>query len=134
MFISEPNFYYHLAFSTIPFTFVVILGFLTVYPMVKKEDARKRVRKVLVGYYGEGVALGSLGLLVYKYVFHQITPLYVSLAVALSVVTVTAILGFMHASISFDFFNNPHKLETKRVVTGMMISVTGIVLAVILFL
>jgi hypothetical protein len=102
--------------------------------MVKKEDARKRVRKVLVGYYGEGVALGSLGLLVYKYVFHQITPLYVSLAVALSVVTVTAILGFMHASISFDFFNNPHKLETKRVVTGMMISVTGIVLAVILFL
>jgi hypothetical protein len=40
----------------------------------------------------------------------------------------------MYASISFDFFNNPHKLETKRVVTDMMISAMGIVLAVILFL
>jgi len=48
--------------------------------------------------------------------------------------TVTAILGFMYAGITPDFFNNPHKLETKRVVVGMMISVTGIVLAVILFL
>jgi len=48
--------------------------------------------------------------------------------------TVTAILGFMYAGITLDFFNNPHKLETKRVVAGMMISVTGIVLAVILFL
>jgi len=134
MFISEPNFYYHLAFSTIPFMFAVILGFLTVYPKVKKEDAKRRVRKVIIGYYGEGVALGSLGLLVYKYVFHQIAPLYVSLAVALSVMTVTAVLGFMYAGISFDFFNNPHKLETKRVVAGMMISVMGIVLAVILFL
>jgi hypothetical protein len=134
MFISDPNFYYHLAFNTIPFTFAVILGFLTVYPMVKKEDVKRRVRKVIVGYYGEGVALGSLGLLVYKYVFHQTAPLYVSLAVALSVITVTAVLGFMYAGISFDFFKNPHKLETKRVVAGMMISVTGIVLAVILFL
>jgi len=134
MFISDPNFYYYLAFNTIPFTFAVILGFLTVYPMVKKEDAKKRVRKVIIGYYGIGVALGSLGLLVYKYVFHQIAPLYVSLAVALSVMTVTAVLGFMYAGITPDFFNNPHKLETKRVVAGMMISVTGIVLAVILFL
>lgn len=134
MFISEPNFYYYLAFNIIPFTFAVILGFLTVYPMVKKEDARKRVGKVIIGYYGEGVALGSLGLLVYKYVFHQITPLYVSLAVALSVITVTAVLGLMYAGITPDFFKNPHKLETKRVVTGMMISVTGIMLAVILFL
>jgi len=134
MFISEPNFYYHLAFSTIPFMFAVILGFLTVYPMVKKEDAKKRVRKVIIGYYGEGVALGSLGLLVYKYVFHQIAPLYVSLAVALSVMTVTAILGFMYAGVTLEFFNNPHKLETKRIVAGMMISVTGIALAVVLFL
>jgi hypothetical protein len=54
MLISEPNFYYYLAFNTIPFTFAVILGFLTVYPMVKKEDARKRVGKVIIGYYGEG--------------------------------------------------------------------------------
>ena len=134
MFISDPNFYYHLAFNTIPFTFAVILGFLTVYPMVKKEDTKRRVRKVIIGYYGEGVALGSLGLLVYKYVFHQTAPLYVSLAVALSVMAVTAVLGFMYAGISFDFFDNPHKLETKRVVVGMMISVTGIMLAVILFL
>jgi phosphoglycerol transferase MdoB-like AlkP superfamily enzyme len=134
MFISEPNFYYYLAFSTIPFTFAVILGLFTVYPMVKKEDAKKRVRKVIIGYYSEVVALGSLGLLVYKYVFHQITPLYISLAVALSVITLTAILGFMYAGVSFDFFNNPHKLETKRVVVGMIISVMGIVLAVILFL
>jgi hypothetical protein len=134
MFISDPNFYYHLAFNTIPFTFAVILGFLTVYPTVKKEDAKKKVRKVIIGYYGEGVALGSLGLLVYEYVFHQTAPLYVSLAVALSVMTVTAVLGFMYAGIGFDFFNNPHKLETKRVVAGMMISVTGIMLAVILFL
>jgi len=134
MFISEPNFYYHLAFSTIPFMFAVILGFLTVYPKVKKEDAKRRVRKVIIGYYGEGVALGSLGLLVYKYVFHQIAPLYVSLAVALSVMTVTAILGFMYAGVTLEFFNNPHKLETKRVVAGMMISAMGIALAVILFL
>ncbi|MFP3234397.1 MAG: hypothetical protein RXR08_12235 [Sulfolobaceae archaeon] len=134
MFISDPDFYYYLAFNTIPFTFAVILGFFTVYPMVKKEDAKKRVRKVLVGYYSEGVALGSLGLLVYKFVFNQIAPLYISLAVALSVITVTAVLGFTYAGISFDFFNNPHKLEMKRVVTGMMISATGIVLAVILFL
>jgi predicted membrane protein len=48
MFINEPNFYYYLAFNTIPFTFAVILGFLTVYPMVKKEDAKKRVRKVII--------------------------------------------------------------------------------------
>ncbi len=102
--------------------------------MVKKEEAKRRVRKVLVGYYGKGVALGYLGFLVYKYVFHQIAPFYISLVVALSVITVTAILGFMYASISFDFFNNPHKLETKRVVTDMMISAMGIVLAVILFL
>jgi len=134
MFISEPNFYYYLAFNTIPFTFVVILGFLTVYPMVKKEDTKRRVRKVIIGYYGEGVALGSLGLLVYKYVFHQIAPLCVSLAVALSVIAVTAILGFMYAGVTLEFFNNPHKLETKRVVAGMMISVIDVVLAVILFL
>ncbi|MFP3202092.1 MAG: hypothetical protein RXR43_07585 [Sulfolobus sp.] len=95
---------------------------------------KKRVRKVIIGYYSEVVALGSLGLLVYKYVFHQITPLYISLAVALSVITLTAILGFMYAGVSFDFFNNPHKLETKRFVVGMIISVMGIVLAVILFL
>jgi hypothetical protein len=92
MFISDPNFYYHLAFNTIPFTFAVILGFLTVYPMIKKDDTKKKVRKVIIGYYGEGVALGSLGLLVYEYVFHQTAPLYVSLAVALSVISVTAIL------------------------------------------
>jgi hypothetical protein len=48
--------------------------------------------------------------------------------------TVTAVLGFMYAGISFDFFNNPHKLETKRVAAGMMISAMGIALAVILFL
>lgn len=48
--------------------------------------------------------------------------------------TVTAVLGFMYAGISFDFFNNPHKLETKRVAAGMMISVIGVVLAVILLL
>jgi hypothetical protein len=82
----------------------------------------------------QGVALGSLGLLVYKYVFHRIAPLYVSLAVALSVITVTAILGFMYAGVTLEFFNNPHKLETKRVVAGVMISLTGIALAVILFL
>ena len=134
MFISEPNFYYYLAFSTIPFTFAVILVLFTVYPMVKKEDTKRRVRKVIIGYYGEGVALGSLGLLVYKYVFHQIAPLCVSLAVALSVIAVTAILGFMYAGVTLEFFNNPHKLETKRVVAGMMISVIDVVLAVILFL
>jgi hypothetical protein len=102
--------------------------------MVKKEDTKRRVRKVIIGYYGEGVALGSLGLLVYKYVFHQIAPLCVSLAVALSVIAVTAILGFMYAGVTLEFFNNPHKLETKRVVAGMMISVIDVVLAVILFL
>ena len=134
MFISEPNFYSYLAFSTIPFTFAVILGFFTIYRMVKKEEVKKRAKKVIIGYYGEGVALGSLGLLVYKYVFHQIAPLYVSLAVALSVMTVTAVLGFMYAGITPDFFNNPHKLETKRVAVGMMISAMGIVLATILFL
>jgi threonine/homoserine efflux transporter RhtA len=48
MFISELNFYYYLAFNTIPFTFAVILGFLTVYPTVKKEDAKRRVRKVII--------------------------------------------------------------------------------------
>ncbi|MEM1625847.1 MAG: hypothetical protein QXV69_00930 [Sulfolobaceae archaeon] len=134
MFISNPNFYYYLAFSTIPFTFAVILGLLTVYPMIKKEDVKKRLSKFIIGYYGELVTLSSLGLLVYKYVFHQIAPLYISLAVALSVMTLTAILGFMYAGISPDFFSNPHKLETKRVAIGMVISVTGIVLAVVLFL
>jgi hypothetical protein len=48
--------------------------------------------------------------------------------------TVTAILGFMYAGVTLEFFNNPHKLETKRIVAGMMISVTGIALAVVLFL
>lgn len=41
MFISEPNFYYYLAFSTIPFMFAVILGFFNIYPMVKKGGSEK---------------------------------------------------------------------------------------------
>jgi hypothetical protein len=54
--------------------------------------------------------------------------------VALSVTSVTAILGFVYAGITPEFFNNPHKLEAKRVAIGMMIPLTGMVLAVILFL
>jgi len=134
MFITDPNFYYCLACSAITLPLAVILGLLTIYPMVKKEDAKRRVRKVIIGYYDEGVALGSLGLLVYKYVFHEVAPLYISLAVALSVIALTAILGFMYAGIGIEFFNNPHKLETKRVAIGMIISMTGIILAVVLFL
>jgi hypothetical protein len=89
---------------------------------------------VIIGYYGEVVALRFLGLLINKYVFHQIAPLYISLAVVLSVTSVTAILGFVYAGVTPEFFNNPHKLEAKRVAVGMMISLTGMVLAVILFL
>jgi hypothetical protein len=105
-----------------------------IYLFQSNEFSQKmKVGKVVIGYYGEVVALGSLGLLVYKYVFHLIVRLYTSLAVALSVISVTAILGFMYADITPEFFNNPHKLEAKRVAVGMMISLTGMVMAVILF-
>jgi len=134
MFIDDSTFYYWLVFDSLINYISDTIVFVPIYSKLRQENYKRNLRIVALGWYGTNTLLGIFGLLIYKYFYHQIAPLYILLWITLSTIAFFAILGFMYAGISFDFFNNPHKLETKRVVDGMIISVMGIVLAAILFL
>jgi|GEM_PF-1184323 len=134
MFIDDSTFYYWLVFDSLINYISDTIVFVPIYSKLRLENYKRNLRIVALGWYGTNTLLGIFGLLIYKYFYHQIVPLYILLWITLSTIAFFAILGFMYAGISFDFFNNPHKLETKRVVDGMIISVMGIVLAAILFL
>jgi hypothetical protein len=134
MFIDDSTFYYWLVFKSLINYISDTIVFVPIYSKLRQENYKRNLRIVALGWYGTNTLLGIFGLLIYKYFYHQIVPLYIILWITLSTIAFFAILGFMYAGISFDFFNNPHKLETKRVVDGMIISVMGIVLAAILFL
>jgi len=134
MFIDDSTFYYWLVFDSLINYISDTIVFVPIYSKLRQENNKRNLRIVALGWYGTNTLLGIFGLLIYKYFYHQIVPLYILLWITLSTIAFFAILGFMYAGISFDFFNNPHKLETKRVVDGMIISVMGIVLAAILFL
>ena len=134
VFIDDPTFYYWLVFGSLINYISGTIVFVPMYFKLIQEKYQRNLRIVALGWYGMNTLLGIFGLLIYKYFYHQVVPLYLLIWITLSTIAFFAILGFMYAGITPDFFNNPHKLETKRVVVGMIISVMGIVLAVILFL
>lgn len=134
MFIDDPTFYYWLVLQSLINYISGTIVFVPIYFKLMQENYQRNLRIVALGWYGINTLLGIFGFLIYKYFYHQIVPLYVLFGITLSTIAFFAILGFMYSGISFDFFNNPHKLETKRVIIGMIISVIGIILTVILFL
>jgi hypothetical protein len=134
MFIDDSTFYYWLVFDSLINYISGTIVFVPIYSKLRQENYKRNLRIVALGWYGITTVLGVLVLSIYKYFYHQVVPLYLLIWTILSTMVFFAILGFMYTGITLDFFNNPHKLETKRVVVGMIISVMGIVLAVILFL
>jgi hypothetical protein len=134
MFIDDSTFYYWLVFDSLINYISGTIVFVPIYSKLRQENYKRNLKIVALGWYGITTVLGVLVLSIYKYLYHQIVPLYILLWITLSTIAFFAILGFMYTGITPGFFNNPHKLETKRVVDSMIISVMGIVLAVILFL
>jgi hypothetical protein len=134
VFIDDPTFCYWLVLGSLINYISGTVVFVPVYFRLKQENYRRNLRIVALGWYGANTSLSVLGLLVYKYFYHQALPLYLQLWTALSIVAISALLGLIYAGIGLDFFDRPRGLKATRVAGGLTISVLGLVLAVIAFL
>lgn len=134
MLFDDPTFYYSMALQSLINYISGTIVFIPIYFKLRQENYKRNLRITALGWYIINAILGALGLSIYKNVYHQIAPLYLSLGVALIIIIIMGILGFTYAGIGFNFFTNPSKLETRKVAVGMIISVLGILLAITLFL
>jgi hypothetical protein len=114
MFIDDLTFYYRLVFGTLINYISGTIVFVPIYFKLIQEKCQRNLRIVTLGWCGTNTLLGVFELLIHKYFYHQIVPLYILLWITLSTIAFLAILGYMYAGIIPDGINEMFVMPYNR--------------------